>query len=360
LQGSKIGYGRTTVRPVSKDGRELVAIDGLNHLSITRFGQTSEQEVTMGTLETPSGEVVEFKTVVAFGPAPTIVTGRVEGQQMLVTTSTQGRSQTSPIPWSPDILGFRGIEQSLADKPLAPGEKRSLKMLMPLVNQVAEVELTAIDHETTPVLGVEAKLLRVDSVARLPGNQSIASTQWTDADGEVIKSSVAALQQDSFRTTREVALAPAGEGAKLDLGLDLFVKVEAPLVRPHETREVTYRVELKDGDPSKVFATGPTQSVKSLGPHTAEITVRSLRPNDNAAKSLGEPAGQGAPGAEYTAANSVLQIDDPLVRKMAAEAKGTATKPADVAIALEHYVHGAISEKNFSHGFATAAEVAKS
>jgi transglutaminase-like putative cysteine protease len=189
----------------------------------------------------------------------------------------------------------------------------------------------------------------------LPGNQSLETTLWTDTAGEVIKSHMAALQQESFRTTKQIALAPAGKAGSFDLGLDLFVKVDPPLKNPQQTREVVYRVELTDGDPSQVFASGPTQSVKPLGPHVAEITVRSIRPGDP----NDSPAAE-APRAEYSAANSVLQIDDTEIRKMAAEARGDAKTPAELAVALEKYVHGAVNEKNFSHGFATAAEVAQS
>ena len=45
---------------------------------------------------------------------------------------------------------------------------------------------------------------------------------------------------------------------------------------------------------------------------------------------------------------------------MAREARGDAREPVAVALALERYVHSAITSKNFSQAFATAAEVAQS
>ncbi len=329
LQDSKIGYGRTTERPVTRDGRQRIEVESLNHLEITRFGQKSQQDVKMSTLETPEGQLLSFTTEATFGPSPTVVRGEVEGGEMVITTETQGRRGTNRIPWPADVHGFRAVEQSLARHPLQPGQSRSLKMLVPLVNQVAEVTLEARDFETTPVLGLETRLLRIESAARLPGDQSIDMTLWTDAQGEVIKTLMPALAQTSYRTTRALAAAPAADKGKLDLGFDLFVKVDPPLERPHQTHRVRYRVELADGDPAKAFASGPTQSVRSLGPHTAEITVRSIRPDKLA------PSEHPAPplGPEFTTANSVLQIDDPRIQKMAAEAKGDAKQPAEVAMA---------------------------
>jgi hypothetical protein len=355
LQGAKIGYGQSTIRPVMRDGRQLIETRSTNHLVITRFGQQTEQDLTTEILETPAGQVVEFKTQMAFGPSPTKASGRALGDQMAITVETEGRRETTRIPWSNEIRGFRGIEQSLEQRPLKPGETRQLRMLVPLVNQVADIELRAKDFENTTVLGVEARLLRVEGVTKLAGGQ-ITSTLWTDERGEVVKARIAALGQESFRTTRALALAPGGTEAAFDLGLDSIVKVEPPLEGAHETREVRYRVELSQGDPAEAFAAGATQSVRRLADGAAEVTVRSLRPGD-----LQKPASPPAPvSPQYTMANSILQIDDPRVEAMAREGRGDAANPADAALALERYVNREVREKNFSQGFATAAEVAAS
>jgi hypothetical protein len=213
----------------------------------------------------------------------------------------------------------------------------------------------ARDYETTALLGIEARLLRVDGITKFGGGQ-VASTLWTDERGEVIKTRIASLGQETFRTTRAVAMAPGGTEKAFDLGLDSIVRVDPPLERPHATRQVRYRVELGEGDPAKTFASGPTQSVRAAGDRAAEVTVRSLRPRE--AAQAPNPAPE--PAAEFTTANSILQVDDPRIQKMAREAKGTLADPAELALALERFVHGAVSEKNFSQGFATAAEVAES
>jgi transglutaminase-like putative cysteine protease len=140
------------------------------------------------------------------------------------------------------------------------------------------------------------------------------------------------------------------------LGNDLIVMLDRPRTNSQATREVRYRVELVHADPAKAFATGVTQAVRSVDPHTAEVTVRSLRPG-----SLPREAMPAAPVAkEYTTANSMLQIDDPRVKAMAREAQGKLTSAPQVASALERYVNRAMTKKNFKQAFATAAEVAES
>jgi hypothetical protein len=355
LQGSKIGYGHTTVIAADRDGEKLVEVEALNHLEIARFGQRTVQELKIRSLERLDGRVLEFQTEIAFGPSPTTVRGHVAGGQMILETNTQGSRQRATIPWSDEIGGFQAVEQSLERKPLVAGEKRSLKMLMPVVNQVALVDLAAQELEPTSVMGVRTRLLRIESVARLPDGNAIASTIWTDERGATIKTRVESLEQESFRTSRAVAVAEAPPGG-FDLGIDLIVKIVPPLANPRATREVRYRVELANADPAQVFAIGATQTVRSLDDHSAEVTVRSLRPADLA------PSDPPVPEVDqqYTVGNSVLQIDDPRVRQMAREAAAGADNPRDIALALERYVYRAVTKKDFSQAFATAAEVATS
>ena len=138
-----------------------------------------------------------------------------------------------------------------------------------------------------------------------------------------------------------------------------MVPVDPPLPNPHQTRRVHYRVELADGDPAKIFAAGDTQSVRSLDPHTAEIMVRSIRPGE--VSPPGDAKGKIGPApAEYTTANSVLQIDDPAIQQMAKEARGAEKDPNKLAVMLEQYVHRSMSSSDLSQAFGTAAEVAKS
>ncbi len=356
LQHTKIGHARTTLRRVTRGGRALVEADSLNHLTISRFGQRAQQDVAVSSVETPDGQLLGFKTEISSGSSPVSVTGHVEGPQLVIETQTKGRRETGRIPWSSEIRGFRGIEQSLEARPLQPGQKRSLKMLMPLLNQVADVLLVARDHEDTSVMGAANRLLRVESVARLSDGQVLNSTLWTDARGRTIKTRIEALQQESFRTSRELAIAAEPSEGNFDLGTDLMVKLDRPLANAHQTRQVRYRVELAGADPAKVFASGPTQSVRSLDANSAEVTVRSVRPGEPGAAT----ADANAPGNEYLSANSVLQIDDPRIQQMAREGKGNAASAAQVAVALERYVHDAMTKRNFSQAFSTAAEVAAS
>jgi hypothetical protein len=290
--------------------------------------------------------LLEFTSKTALGSTTMKSVGRVEGNGLIIESG--GRK--SRVDWSDDVRGFRGLEQSLEASPLKPGQRRKLKVLAPLVNQVANVELVAGEVESTDVLGKPQELLRIETTSRLPDGNVLDETLWTDQAGQTIKRRVTALGQESHRATSQEAQAESTTAARFDLGTDTTVKLDQPLADAHHSKRIRYQVQLAESDPTRVFAQGPTQRVKPLDEHTAEVTVTA------------EPAADasGVPGQEYLAANSILEIDDPRIRAMAAEAKGSLTEPREIAEALERYVHRVVSTKDFSQTFSTAAEVATS
>ena len=350
LENSKIGYSHTQIRPVRERSQDLLRIDSFNHFKLMRFGQPVEQDLNLSTLETPDGRLLEFTSETALGATAMKTVGRVEGDQLVIDSGNGGKAR---IAWSDEVRGFLGLEQSLEASPLRPGERRKLKVLAPLVNQVADVEMAATKIEPTDVLGKPQNLLRIETTSRLPDGNLLQETLWTDSAGQIIKRRVAALGQESHRATAAQAKAESATAAHFDLGTDTTVKLDRPLADAHGSKRIRYQVQLADGDPSRVFATGPTQTVRPLGAHEADVTVT--------AEPSTPPCGtSSAPGKEYLAANSVLEIDDPRVRAMAAEAKGSLTEPREIVEALEQYVHRVVDTKDFSQTFSSAAEVAAS
>ena len=135
----------------------------------------------------------------------------------------------------------------------------------------------------------------------------------------------------------------------------MIVKPDKPLPEPQATRQVRYQVELADSDPSKLFASGPTQSVRSLGPHTAELTVRSVRPGS---LPPAQPAARSAVNTSRPTAccNSTIRASQ-------SHGPGSPSGGKDShrdGLGAERYVHATVANKNFTQTFATAAEVAES
>ena len=353
IQGNRVGHGHTQVKRVEKDGRGLLQIDALTHLSVKRFGQTTSQEMRFTSQETPEGQMLGFTSEMQMGPVPVRSSGRVEGDELLVETSTLGKTLSRKIPWSKDYRGGYATEQSLLEKPMKPGERRTIKALLFGFDQVATVELVAKDYESVELLSGTFKLLRIESSTKLPTMDLSKSTVWMDSAGETLKSHTNMLDLISYRASKEQAMAKT-DLAELDFGWDVSIKVDKAIPHAHDTRKVRYRIHLDNDDPSGTLLTGPSQSLKPLDDHTAELTVYAVRPD--------QPGNPQAPAEEPTEADrtpsNLVQSDDAKVVALAKQAAGDERDPWKLAVKLERFVNQLIEKKDFSRAFATAAEVA--
>ncbi len=357
LQGKRVGYGHTTVSRKTEAGQTLLRIENLSRLTFRRGSDTTEQVISAACMETPAGELIAFESKIQMGPGAIRSTGRVNGNKLDIEMF--GPDKTEPtrlsLPWPAACRGPFAGEETLLRRPMQPGQQRKFKTFEIGFNQVAEMELTAKDYEPVKLPDGARPLLRIETVTRLPDGQEVKGTVWCDRSGDTLKTYSEAMGLESFRVSKAEALKKSA-AAELDLLPSMMVKVERALPDPYRTKRVRYRVHLERGDPAKVFSVGSTQSVKSIDPHTAEITVYSIRPGVDGGNT-DAPADK--PTDDDLRANNYIQSDDPLIRSNAAKAAAGETDPWRVAVALERFVNREVQEKNFTQAFATAAEVAR-
>ena len=162
LQGARVGYGHVRFSLAGTKDEPRIRIDGEHRLSMQRFGQANEQQMNLSTVESPDGGLLEFRSETVAGPAPLIVSGRVDGNELIVERGTGPQATTKRIAWSADHGGFFATELSLLRQPLAPGERRELKALMPMFDDVlvADILLTAHDFEAIELPQGSRRLLR--------------------------------------------------------------------------------------------------------------------------------------------------------------------------------------------------------
>lgn len=358
LQGTRIGYGRMTIEHATEADRNVVRFEKTDHLTFKRAGQVTRQEMRTQSVETPQGRLISFESDVRIGPSPLHISGQVQGDKLDLHVQGPGASatQSTTMPWASNFWGPFGTEQTLLREPMRPGQQRSLKMLMCGLDavEVVDVELAAQQFETVALPGGARELLRIATVLRLSTGQKIEGALWTDASGNMLKQTAAGLEV--YRVPKSEALAKP-KTPDVDLLSSMSVKVAQPLPQAHQLKEVRYRVHWEGGDPSQVFAAGPTQSVKSLDPHTAEINVYAIRPGQADGNRSAPPE---TPTKEDRESNRFLQSDDPQIIALAQKAVGEEKDPWRRAVALERFVHREVKNKDFSQGFATAAEVAQS
>jgi hypothetical protein len=356
IQGQRIGHAHTTVRTMLQSGRQAVKVQQAMQLVVKRFGDETHMEVDYSDTETPDGKLLDFELVARQGAAPMRTTGKVVGARLEVQVETQGQKQGLSVAWPAEAGGLLAPELSLRAAPLKPGERRTIQHLN-FDNQPCTTELAAQKEEQVTLLGGSCRLLKIDSVQRMAADAQgrkaeIKGAYWANESGDVLKSWIEPMNMETFHVTKEVALAKTL--AKFDLGEATLVKVDRPISRAHDAKSVRYRIHVDGGDPLAAFPAGPSQAVKRIAEHTAEITVRAVRPTD-------ERPGPSAdvPTDDDRKPNNFIQCDDPLIISQAKEAVAGETDPWQQAVALEAYVRRVMTVTDFSQAFATAGEVAR-
>ncbi len=350
-----MGYSRTSVRRVEREGRSLVVIEGLTHIALRRFGTPMTMKIRSDSTETPDGQLIACESVIDQGTTPVVTRGRVAGNELQLDMTTAGKTTTSRIPWTSDCGGFYALQESLSRSPLKPGQERTIRALEPGTSQMSVTVLAARRFERVDLSGKTAELLRIDSTTTLAG-QTIRGTLWADREGEVWKSRTEMLNIEMCRTTKEEALR-ATEPGELDFAWNVAIPVNRALDRAHATKRVRYRVRLEGGNPAEVFVSGPSQQVRPIDGHTAEVTVLAIRP--------GQPGGNADAKADPPAdkdrePNNWIQSDDPMIVAAAKEAADDLKDPWALAVALERATRSRIPRPGFSQAFDTAADVIRS
>jgi hypothetical protein len=358
LAGNKIGHIHTFIEKVSEKGRPLNRVRVDTVLNFRRDDDVVTQRMTYGTIETPEGEVLRLDTRTLTSDHEIRVYGDVVDGRMNLIMKTEGAPQQEKlIPWGSDVRGPYAAEQSMARKPMAKGESRTLKMYIPDLNRIVDLELKASDTVDT-LLGDGAKrpLLKVDQIARLDGKvrPELGSVLWVDATGQVLKQDVDLLGgMTIYRTTEAGAKAAASpaRGMKYDQIRNTIIKVAHLIPNPYQTRYVKYQVTLKDSDPADVFPADSRQSVQPAGDgRSATLAVQTMGPNDGA-------SGASGVDAEFLRPNGIVTSGHDRVKRLAQRAVGKSTDPWDQAVKINHWVFDHV-RSNFETTFAPASEVA--
>ena len=353
VQGDKVGYVRTRLFHEGDGEAALERVEMEHVLSFQRFGQEVRQELQLVSWERPTGQLVRFESRVLAGKELTLSRGAVSDGKLTIETTTPGKTTRQSIDWKPDWGGYYAAERALRG-PWKPGQRRTVRALVPVLNQLGVSEFNADGFEAQRIGGRSETLLKLRRVDTL-GATRMESLVWINADGEPLKSfiSIPAPGMETVRTTREEALA-ATPPSQFDLGTSTVVPTAGMPADPHVAQQLNLLAEIPDGDVDGLFAVGASQQVRKLDATHAELTLTSLRPDTPLA------APEAGPADADRASNNLVQSDDPAIIAFAKEAAADESDPWKVATALESLVRSRVKSRNLTQALATASEVVRS
>jgi transglutaminase-like putative cysteine protease len=373
IEGVRVGGSHTRQWQADQDGQPRKITESTEYLRVLRQGQSIYLEVTYRCEETLAGKLLACSSRQQTDDSPVIVqTAQVVGDQLQLQQQMASGQSTRSIDWPNHAYGYFGIEESLRQQMLVPDERRALKYLVPLVNQIAEVELHAGQFEAIELTAGLTRLLRIEVTSRRAGITS-HRTLWCDGAGAVIRSFEPTMKITSEQTSREVAQwhSPMPH---YDIMVDSLVPIDPPIRVPLEQSELVYQVQLRNDSPAEIFAQDDRQKIKSLDNRQALLSVRaawlgakgeiatSMQPETERPAAASSVQPEAAPEAANLAPSHYIQSDDPQIIALAERVPPDtdATGKGPLALGLERLVHNWIHDKDFQQVFATASDVFES
>lgn len=348
IEESKIGHVHTHAEKLSDPDNDRLAElwSAENFMSIQRSGQTSEQVVRYSTKLDSQGRLLSFESSRVDGGNESTTRGVVRGDKLNIEIKAAGQTEFIKLIFLPEYRGFFALERSLLTQPMQPGESRTLSALLPIFNTIGEIELRALSHENVFLLNGDESLLKIEEVVRV-GDTEMKSVLWANEQGDVRKIYYPDGNYTGFRTTKERAT-KIEAGKPYDLGVDTMVDIEPPAMNLHDAQLATFKATLKRSNPVDVFPESAGQSIRSVNDREAVIR---LGAQDG-------PIDSQPPSNADLAPSPLIQSEDARIKQLAAQAPAGAT-PLATAQQLESLIARTIEQKDFSTGFASAAEVAE-
>jgi hypothetical protein len=360
LGKAKVGHRHRTVDHFEYQGEQLLRIKSVDELELKRYGRTSLQILTQISIERPAGDVLSIGYELRTPDSNQRCTGFAQGGRLELIHSNGDSAHTRHIPFSNRSAGIFAVENSLAAKPMAPGESREVFAFRPLVDRVAHIRLTAKEYAETHDPNGARRLLKIEATESAAEGWPTLTTLWTDERGIIWKSSDPFLNRETFRVDKPQAMA-SNTFLSTDVGIETGVAIEDAFPRPADSTRATYRVRLTDMDPNLVFDTGLTQSVESMGDGSVRITVRSVSPENP--QPIDSP--QTPPTDTDRRPNALVDSDHPRVKAYATAIAGSPDQPSSltnpwlIATTIEQHLHATLKKNAISQVFDSAGSVAE-
>ena len=274
-------------------------------------------------------------------------TANVIGGEMKLILESGGQEQSKTIPWGPEVRGPYAPEQSMARKPMKENETRPLKMYIPELNKVCDVQLRRRTDRAC-LAGRRVQAAAAPQWIRPPwstasrGRSTTPGSTWTPRARSSSRSRTSWGASSMYRTTKEQATAPGGP-VQFDLILDTVMKTARKIPDPEQTRHIKYRITLQGTDPAQRSSRTSRQTVPGDGGRQVvghargqdrRPDGRSRRPRRSPIPSISRP-------------NALVTSDDARVESLAQRVTRGVVDPWEKATRINHWVFENIEEQEF-------------
>ncbi len=302
-------------------------------------------------VETAEGTPVSMRRVQRYGTTDLVQSYVFHASDIEVTSTQAGQTTVTRTPRPEGAWLAPGAAERYVRQRFKSGAKEITVRTLSSEYGVTPVTVTrrVEGRQRVQALGreIEATKWTVEN-SLMP---AIKTTEWTDDEGEVIRSvtPMGPLSLTMTVTTQAEAMAPAGARAP-DAMASTFVKGSRAIPNPRRVREASYVLSVPEGT-LDLPPTAGAQVATRLDERRVRVDVlvgRTSAPDET------------TPAARYLASTALCRTDDEVIAALAAEGvRGVDGGAAEKAEALRRLVFRHIRRKTLDVGFATASEAAR-
>ena len=351
VDGQKIGYA-VQARSVA-DG-VVTTTEGMN-MTIARVGVS----ITIGTVETSietvNGKPIGFESVSDFAGGQQKMSGRLNQQgKMAVTTTVMGQTSTQTVDFPKGTVMAEGLRLLQLKNGLDEGTTYNAKVFSPGAALIVDGKVEVGRLVNVDLFGRVVPLVEMKTVMQLPTGM-ITSVSYVDENmtAQKVIIPMMGMQLELVACDKQFALS---DNSVVDFIEKLLV--QSPVALPDVSSKESVSYYLKPIDKAQLqIPSTDSQTVRPFANGRVIVTVKPVR----APASTTFPyKGRNLQALEALKPTRYLESDNDMIIFLARQAVGDSKDAAEAVRRIESFVAEYITEKDFSVGYATAAEVAVS
>jgi len=324
-------------------------------IKLARAGVNIQTSQQLNTIETLDGKPVSFTTSTLLAGQPMKVRGTIVGNRVHTVTEQGGRElegsyqipADAVMPWGEHLLSLK--------KGLKPGTQYRLNSYNPLagMGNVLSSQIKVVGPETIDLLGKKVRAIKVVTTITMAG-RTITSDAWVDQDGEILAThtQIGPFTLKMLACPRVVALSDLSPA-------EIFNSVAVPLRSTADIASArTVRYRLRSLNAKSPLPQLPDTGMQKVLSKSAGQTILEVRSGG-----YDRPAGMAGGRARlgnYLKGGVYLDLNDPLLQKLARQAVAGKQDKLRQIDSLRRLVADKIAVKSFNVGFATASETVRS
>lgn len=350
MGGKKIGYA---MRSRVENSGKVSTTESMN-MTISRVNVPVTLSMSETCIETPAGEPVGFESTQIMSGMAVKITGQVDkGGAVKISTKTAGSEQKSEMAWPAGAVMSEGLRLLTEKKGLKEGTTFKVKVFSPSNCQAFDANISIGKKQNVDLLGRVLPLTEVKTILALGEAGQFMTTSYVSDKLVAMKDSLSIMGLDIelISCEKEFALSP---NETFEIVAKLAVASPRALTAEELAGTITYRLSATTKTAKLLLPSSDNQTAKSdsntVCVHPARTTAKASLPYKGSDPQIIESAKP----------SPFVQSDDVLIRKLTAEAVGDTKDAAEAARKIEGFVAKYITNKTFSVGYASAAEVAVS